>query len=639
MKSPFFRPTTPALAVASRREADHEGGEHPHPPAPRPAAVREHKSTLLGCTANLMCNIVGSGIIGIPFALLKAGFGAGIFLILLTALITTKSLRLLVETAKHIHVPTYETAAEAIFGIHGFRFILANMFIIAYGAMVTYLMIVRDSVATVLDVQEPAQRQACLLAVSFCIMFPLSSLRDMADLDKTSRIAVLIDMGLAALVAYAAPWEETVRESGGWIRLFQKDTVHMDTLFVGLGVLSFAYECQESAFLVAGSLDRPTTKRWAIVTAGALSSCMALTLVLGATGYLGFLEETDGNILNNLNDSPVGPYAHAMLGVTMLCVYPLASFVARHVCVVLLFQGRAAHEGDDSSILNRRDRRLALTFALYVLALVPALFFEDMGIVLSLAGTIGGSCLAYIGPGLLYLGVHGARFQEVVDSSWLGRSSGGHRSVEATNGHSNGSDGKVATEATESTSLLPGKQTNFAKPDSLILSAIRNTVWYLLGFPLWCRLASVGDDQVRKHAQTLASKTPYPIRIGDVYYTHSPVRGSRIHRRQEVDRAESLPTDLEDERQRRSSEPTFQFSPEIETILKEQGILIEPDPQEAPPGWYDFLVAIFFICFGFVALFAGLFSLYYTNLIAARPAVIVVDKVPIAVPCSSGNCP
>ena len=74
----------------------------------------------------------------------------------------------------------------------------------------------------------------------------------------------------------------------------------------------------------------------------------------------------------------------------MFATYPLASFVARHVCVVLLFESRAAHEGGaDSSILNRADRRIVLTVALYILALIPATVFSDMGVVLALAGVIG----------------------------------------------------------------------------------------------------------------------------------------------------------------------------------------------------------------------------------------------------------
>lgn len=96
--SPFFRPSTPRDVVdvvlqtpgGTRRQVRQQRGEE----------VKEHKSGLLGCSANLITAIVGSGIVGIPYAIQQAGFASGIFLILLCAILTDKSLRLLVATAK-----------------------------------------------------------------------------------------------------------------------------------------------------------------------------------------------------------------------------------------------------------------------------------------------------------------------------------------------------------------------------------------------------------------------------------------------------------------------------------------------------------------------------------------------------------
>jgi amino acid permease len=50
--------------------------------------VREHKSGVAGCVANLGTCIVGSGIVGLPYAVRRAGFAAGVLLIVLTAALT-----------------------------------------------------------------------------------------------------------------------------------------------------------------------------------------------------------------------------------------------------------------------------------------------------------------------------------------------------------------------------------------------------------------------------------------------------------------------------------------------------------------------------------------------------------------------
>lgn len=170
-KSPFFRPKekpdttqTPGGTRHRRRKSQ---------------AEEENKSTVLGCSANLINAIVGSGIVGLPYAIQQAGFVSGIGLVILCAILTEKSLRLLVETAKHVHVPSYETVAEAAFGRFGFLFVAINMFINAYGAMLSYLMIVKDSFSMILGVDptnEP-MRRAILFLVSIAIIVPLSSQR------------------------------------------------------------------------------------------------------------------------------------------------------------------------------------------------------------------------------------------------------------------------------------------------------------------------------------------------------------------------------------------------------------------------------------------------------------------------------
>ena len=79
--------------------------------------------------------------------------------------------------------------------------------------------------------------------------------------------------------------------------------------------------------------------------------------------------------------------ARLLLASTMFFVYPMESFVARHVLVVLLFQGKEAHAGDDHAVLARDDRRRNLTISLYTAAIIPALIFPSLGIVLAVTGT------------------------------------------------------------------------------------------------------------------------------------------------------------------------------------------------------------------------------------------------------------
>ena len=129
--------------------------------------------------------------------------------------------------------------------------------------MISYLMIVKDTLPVVLGIslEDDYMRRTVLTITSLLIMLPLSCQRDMADLAKTSRASVLFDCAIVGIIAVFAPVKENIAKEGGFIEVVKMSTIRPNTIFVGLGVLSFAFVCQHSAFIIAGSLAMPTRKR------------------------------------------------------------------------------------------------------------------------------------------------------------------------------------------------------------------------------------------------------------------------------------------------------------------------------------------------------------------------------------------
>jgi hypothetical protein len=455
----------------------------------------------------------------------------------------------------------------------------------------------------------------------------------MADLSKTSRINVAFDIIMVMLVLYCAPITES------WaVFEWKKSIIHYDTIFVGLGVLSFAFVCQHSAFIIAGSLEKPTKERWASVTRTSLVVCCSLALLCGVGGFVGFQDSTQGNILNNLDNSLPANIARALLGTTMLFVYPMESFVSRHVCVVLFFQGRSAHEGDDTSVLNRRDRRVTLTFLLYLIAVIPAALFEDVGIVLAASGAIGGSSLSYIGPGAVYLGIHGARFLEI-SKSVFGRPA---EPMESSNDEMEPLYSKPV-----SANLEPPHQ------ESLIVRTFKDVCFYLLLMPVWCKIAQTGKNYLTSHITELALQTPHPVRIGNVRFAPVKTRegSTRVvmlptsgdHSSSDVPitttliRSDSLsdgytalrapdgkivalPSTPTQGRQllppknvdvnKGYQSINQQVGAMTARRAKEEQFALEDDPQQIPPAAFDFVIAVFYIMFGILAMVAGLISIF-----------------------------
>lgn len=319
--------------------------------------------------------------------------------------------------------------------------------------------------------------------------------------------------------------------------------------------------------------------------------------------------------------------------------------MARHVCVVLFFQGRSAHEGDDTSVLNRRDRRITLTIVLYILAVVPAALFRNLGTVLAASGAVGGSCLAYIGPGAVYLGVHGARFLELT-RAFFGEAI---QPVRATDGTNDDLDAETAPlyNADVSGDLPP-----LEEPDNCFIVKLKVVLWYLLLMPIWTKIACLGKAKLTNHVSELAMKSPHPIRIGNVRFASAKVAGggTRVVMLQSAGstgefqqlvaptntmllEANSLGKQYGTARTADGKIVALPLSPHRNAELpqkaaggnyqsinkkigamakrqkQEEALALEDDPQQDPPNMLDFAIAIVYIVFGFVAMVAGLLSL------------------------------
>lgn len=171
VSSPFFAPSSKTPVISSTTVTP--GGTKR---LRRRKDKAEIKSSVSGASFNLINGIVGAGIVGIPFAVKEAGLLSGIFMIIMCAVLTVKSLRLLIETAKHIDVQSYETLLEAAFGKFGFYFISIAMLCNAYGAMVSYLMIVKETLPSLLGygVEDEYMARVVLTVSTLLVIFPLS---------------------------------------------------------------------------------------------------------------------------------------------------------------------------------------------------------------------------------------------------------------------------------------------------------------------------------------------------------------------------------------------------------------------------------------------------------------------------------
>jgi hypothetical protein len=254
----------------------------------------------------------------------------------------------------------------------------------------------------------------------------------------------------------------------------------------------------------------------------------------------------------------------------------MESFVARHVVVQLMHDGDL--EGDDSESestdmpktktgLLCMNRRETWTVAIYVMALIPAIIFDDLGPVLSITGALGGSCIAYFGPGMVYLGVNGESFL-LFASELLNKWPRKVRN-NSTDEDKNAIELPVAGDSNQVISRNGNLPADFSDvpiegSKRTMVSALpeggRPLWWYLGLFPFWCSIASHGSQNMRENLSS-----------NDGYMAHgSPTSSEELARTED------------------------------EALL-------------APSG-KDFCIAIFFIVFGVVAAAAGLGTNIYVQI-------------------------
>jgi sodium-coupled neutral amino acid transporter 11 len=655
-RSPFFHPSAAARQrIIKQPSTTLRGAKSVGHVRKPPLLDDEHKTGIFGTSANLVVTIVGAGIVGIPYAMKKSGMVAGTIMTVLSAAACDKSLRLLIETAKHVDVTSYETLFEAAFGSKGFQTMCGIMFAISYGATISYLMIIKDMLSLLIGLDDEADesmKRAAMVIATLVVALPLSSQRDMADLAKTSRFSVIFYLCIVLFIAMCSPISASVQSNGGWGKIVTQTMFRPQTFFSGFGVLTFAFVCQHSAFILAGSLERPTKQRWASVAHFSLTISGALAVICGVAGYLAFLDETDGNILNNMKSlqdplmTQLNRIAQGMLLVCMFFVYPLEAFVLRHVSMVLFFKGRAAHEGFDHLVLARPDRRFLLTFGVYMLTLLPALLLQNLGAVLSVTGSVAGSSLSYICPGLSFLSIHGAEFKKLVHENWVW----GNPSID----NFEAAQSSLRSKLVAIIKFLPGR-----------------ILWYLCLMPIWITIADLGQQNMLDFAEKEALKSPAPLKpLGKIAHKrclsdramglHTPdLAALKIEILKQSGVSEKSPllrVDLEaehlipqkysgdnninrkvelsmerstagfhgtsaDNNLKGKSSGNTKLSVDVATVEEisvfassEEIIEEEDDPQSTFPKVYDFVLAISFISFGALAMIAGLYSVFTVSL-------------------------
>lgn len=344
---------------------------------------------------NFINSIIGSGIIGIPYALREAGFGLGILMIVCVALITDYSILILIEGGHLSNTDSYQDLVLVAFGRPGFYMLTFLQFLYPFIAMVSYNVIIGDTITKIIlwmGGDNPGvihsvfgNRQFVIFMTTLVVTLPLSLYRNIGKLGKWAFLSILlIFFILVSIMIKMTTFIHTVPPTeNAW--LFANVNVTQ-----AIGIMAFAYMCHHNTFLIHSSLEKPTHERWGFVVHVSVSFAMVMCIIFGIVGYVSFTGFTQGDLLENYCwEDVLMNFARFAFAVTIMLTYPVECFVTREVVENAVFP---------SNPPSPLWRHITITVIIVFLTAVVSMATDCLGIVLTLNGVLIASPLAYIFP-------------------------------------------------------------------------------------------------------------------------------------------------------------------------------------------------------------------------------------------------
>jgi len=391
-------------------------------------AISPSKSTgaSVGAALFVLLNtILGSGILGLPGAYAKSGYIGGTCLLFITAALAIIGAHLLVEAADKSGRPaSFFSVAEVAGGKPAGVLIDVLIAINAYGAATSYLIVVSDVLPNVADsfgatgllvsqaVVMGDRRVGEVVWMLFALLIgaPLAFLRNISALRFSAYFAFVMIVYLTVLVGvyavapatfepcqndtYTPPADAPKPCEGDFLPF----TSAMTTLS-SLPLYIFAFSCHQNALSTTNEMAHPTQANVLKAVIGAISLGVALYFVVGFGGYSTFGSNVDPDVLKSYPEKETMPQiGRIAIALTVIMCYPMQVHPGRGSLISLAVKSRCVPQSAAESTWL-----LVLSTSVFIVASVAtAIPIKDLGLMLSLIGTVCSTSVQFILPGASY---------------------------------------------------------------------------------------------------------------------------------------------------------------------------------------------------------------------------------------------
>ncbi|XP_051824282.1 sodium-coupled neutral amino acid transporter 5 isoform X1 [Antechinus flavipes] len=235
----------------------------------------EGKTSLGMSMFNLSNAIMGSGILGLAYAMANTGVLLFLVLLLCMALLSAYSIHLLLTCAGFVGIRAYEELGRRAFGISGNVAVAGVICLHNIGAMSSYLYIIKSELPLVIETFLDSKTtdsspwfldgNVLIVLVSVGIVLPLALMRHLGYLGYTSGLSLTCMVFFLASVIYKKFSMECPLTSGNWttrpaqvlndtceVHFF---TINSQTAYT-IPILAFAFVCHPEVLPIYTELRR-----------------------------------------------------------------------------------------------------------------------------------------------------------------------------------------------------------------------------------------------------------------------------------------------------------------------------------------------------------------------------------------------
>uniref|UniRef100_A0A8C1RCA7 Sodium-coupled neutral amino acid symporter 2 n=1 Tax=Cyprinus carpio TaxID=7962 RepID=A0A8C1RCA7_CYPCA len=346
---------------------------------------------------NLGNAIMGSGILGLSYAMANTGIALFVILLVAVAIFSLYSVHLLLKTANEGGSLVYEQLGYKAFGIPGKLAASCSITMQNFGAMASYLYIVKYELPIVIKAFLDSNDNAwytngdyLVLLVTVAIILPLSLLKNLGYLGYTSGFSLLCMVFFLIVVSTEINCSCDLQEVPDPLE-------RLSATVYAVPILTFAFVCHPAILPMYEELKDRSRRKMQNVANVSFLGMFVMYLLAALFGYLTFNEAVEPELLHTYSK------VYNFDVVLLIVRFAVLTAVTLTVPVVLFPIRTSVNHLLGASKEFSWPRHICITVALLVCVNILVIFVPTIRDIFGFIGASAAAMLIFILPSAFYI--------------------------------------------------------------------------------------------------------------------------------------------------------------------------------------------------------------------------------------------